>query len=182
MFHVDVSSPTPEILLSSLLIFFLRLSDVTLSTFRILMITRGRRNLAAALGFGEAAIWVVAISQVIAHVGNLWNMIAYAAGFAAGTVVGMWLEGQIAFGDVDLRVISLRRETNDIAEAIRQQGFGVTEVEGRGLSGPVHVVAAVVPRKAVPRLVKLVREVDPGSFVTMDDVRWVSGGFVGLIK
>ncbi|MCB1056415.1 MAG: DUF2179 domain-containing protein [Acidobacteria bacterium] len=182
MFHVDVSFPTLEILLSSLMIFGLRVSDVSLATFRILMITRGRTRLAATLGFGEAAIWVVAISQVITHVGNLWNMIAYASGFAAGTLFGMWLESKLAFGDVDLRVISLRRETNDIAEAIRGQGYGVTEVEGRGLSGPVHVVAAVVPRKAVPKLVKLVREVDPGSFVTMDDVRWVSGGFVGIIK
>ena len=88
MFHVDVSFPTLEILLSSLMIFGLRVSDVSLATFRILMITRGRTRLAATLGFGEAAIWVVAISQVITHVGNLWNMIAYASGFAAGTLFG----------------------------------------------------------------------------------------------
>lgn len=181
MISIDFSPPTPDLLLGSLLIFALRATDVSLGTMRTLMILRGHRVKAAALGFVESSVWVLAISQVIAHLGSVWNILGYAGGFAAGTALGIWVESKVALGDIDLRIMSLSREAS-IARAIREQGFGVTELEGRGQSGPVYVVAAVVPRRAVQRLIRMARELDPKCFVTIDDVRWVSGGFAGIVK
>ncbi len=58
---MDPASMPP--LLGGVLIFCLRLTDVTLGTMRILMTVRGRKVFAALLGFVEVTIFVVAISQ-----------------------------------------------------------------------------------------------------------------------
>ncbi len=81
---------------NALLIFYLRLVDVSLGTVRLIMIGRGRRKIAPLLGFVEVTIWVVAISQVITNLDNIFNILGYSGGFAAGTLVGMWIEDKLA--------------------------------------------------------------------------------------
>ena len=56
-------------------IFGLRVADMTLDTLRVLFVLRGRKALAWFLGFAQSAIWVVAISSVLRHVDNLWNIV-----------------------------------------------------------------------------------------------------------
>ena len=71
----------------SLFIFFARVIDMTLATLRILMITKGRSFLAAIIGFVEAGLYIIALSEVVRHLGNYINLLFYAAGFAVGTYV-----------------------------------------------------------------------------------------------
>ena len=54
-------------LFSCLLIFSARVCDVSLGTLRVLMVTQGRRTVAACLGFVEVLIWVAAVSRVIGN-------------------------------------------------------------------------------------------------------------------
>ena len=65
-------------------------------TVRLIMVTRGIRKWAVLIGFVEVTIWVVAISQVISNLNNVWNILGYSGGFAAGTFVGMYLENRLA--------------------------------------------------------------------------------------
>jgi hypothetical protein len=46
-----------------LLIFFARITDVTLGTMRIILVSRGRRSVVPFLAFFEVLIWLVAIGQ-----------------------------------------------------------------------------------------------------------------------
>ena len=91
---------------NALLIFSLRLIDVSMGTVRTIMVMRGMRKWAAMIGFVEVSIWVVAISRVIGQVNNILSVIGYGGGFAAGTLLGMWIEDKLALGHVDIRVIS----------------------------------------------------------------------------
>ncbi|MBI3176566.1 MAG: hypothetical protein HYZ35_01115, partial [Chloroflexi bacterium] len=52
-------------LLSALFIFALRLADMTLDTLRVLFMMRGRKLTAGLIGFAQATIFVIAISQVL---------------------------------------------------------------------------------------------------------------------
>ena len=67
--------------LSAGLIFILRISDMTLDTLRVLMVMRGRKGLAWVLGFFQATIFVMAISQVLSDLNNPLSLVGYAAGF-----------------------------------------------------------------------------------------------------
>ncbi len=165
-------------LLSALIIFGLRVVDVSLATVRVLAIIRGQRLMAWALGFFQALVFVVAIRQIFANLDNIWNMVGYAAGFATGTVVGMWLEEKLAMGYTHMRIISPGRG-EVLAGRLREAGYAVTEVAGRGRNGTVNILNLTVPRKRVPDVRRIVIDFDPKAFITMEDVRPVRRGYFG---
>jgi uncharacterized protein YebE (UPF0316 family) len=162
--------------LGGLFIFALRLSDVTLGTLRILMTVRGRKVLAALIGFVEVTIFVVAISQVVRNVDNIWLMLGYSAGFAAGTLVGMTIEERLALGWTVVRVITSSPGTR-LAEALRDAGFGVTEMTGHGMKGEVIVVEAVVRRADLAGALQTIDRTDAKAFVTVEESRRVYRGW-----
>jgi uncharacterized protein YebE (UPF0316 family) len=168
-------------LANALLIFFLRITDVSMGTVRTTMIMRGQRRLAALIGFVEVTIWVVAISRVIGNLDTIWNVIGYSGGFAAGTLLGMMIEDRLAMGDADLIIISIKKG-QEIAAHIHRAGFGATRLLAEGVSGPVHLVHVVAPRKQVRDVIRLVNEVDATAFVTIQDARQVLRGVRRVMK
>jgi uncharacterized protein YebE (UPF0316 family) len=159
-----------EIVLGALFIFCLRLIDVSMGTVRILMSVRGRRLLAGLIGFFEVSIFLVAISQVITNIGNWWNVIAYAGGFAMGNIVGITIENRLAIGLAEVSIISMGKGT-EIAETLRAEGYGATEFLGAGHSHMVDMVRAVVRRKEVPLVIDATTSVDDNAFVTVQDMQ-----------
>src|SRR3989338_7003539 len=85
------------------LIFFARVTDVTLGTVRLIMIQKGLKWPATVFGFLEVFVWIIAMSQVMKNLDHFINYIAYAGGYAAGTMVGMWVEEKLAMGKMLLR-------------------------------------------------------------------------------
>jgi len=157
-------------------IFFLRVGDMTLDTIRLLFVVRGKKGLAWALGFFQALIFVIAISSVLENLENPLNILAYAAGFATGNVVGMWIEEKLAIGYTQFTIISSTRGAA-IAEQIRAAGFAVTELSARGRDGTVNVLQVNIRRKETSNLETIVLEADPEAFVTVEEVRPVRRGF-----
>ncbi len=161
---------------AALLIFALRVVDVTVGTLRVLFVIRGHKGLAWVLGFSQALVFVVAIRQVLSDLSNWTNMLGYAAGFATGTVVGIWLEAQLAVGYSHLRVISSHNSAV-LAEHLRQAGFAVTELAGRGRDGTVGVLNLTVQRRQIAEVQERVKALDPTAFITVEEVRPLWRGF-----
>ncbi len=159
-----------------LIIFLLRVSDMSLDTIRVLFVFRGRKGLAWVLGFFQSLLFVIAITSVLANLDNPFNIIAYAAGFATGNVVGMLIENRLAVGHIHMTVISSFSGPR-IVEALRRSGYGVTEVPGRGRNGMVSVLHIAVLRKNVMDVETIVLEMDKDAFVTAEDVRPIRRGF-----
>lgn len=162
-----------------LLIFIARAADVTVGTLRIILMARGRKFLAPLLGFAELMIWLLAIGQIFRGEPNLLYYVAYAGGFAAGNWVGLWVEEKIALGLEMLRVIT-RRPAVDLVRELRDRGYGVTEVQGRGATGPVSILFTLARRKEMPRVVEIVLRHHPRAFYSVEDVRKVSEGVFPL--
>ena len=167
---------SPEAWFSALLIFALRVCDMTLDTLRVLFVMRGKKRIAWVLGFFQSAIFVLAIGRVLTQLNNPLNIIGYAAGFATGNVVGMLIEERIAIGHVLINIISPRRGSA-IVTHLRQNGYAVTESSGRGKDGMVSMINCSVLRKQVDTVRELVNEIDPEAFITAEDVRPVRRGF-----
>ena len=87
-----------EILLPALILFCLRILDITLATFRLLMVTRGRKALAWIVSFVKSLIFVITLQIILQGLDDPLKILGYSTGFATGLVVGMWLEGKIAVG------------------------------------------------------------------------------------
>jgi len=165
-------------ILGGLLIFVARVVNVSMGTVRTVVAVRGQKYLATVIGFFETLIFILAISSVLQNVGNVWNVLGYCGGFAAGTLVGLTLEEKLALGYVTVQVIS-QSSGPAIASALRDRGYGVTEVMGKGLGGNVHVVNTVVKRRNVSDIVALVSKVDRRAFVTIDNIGRVLRGHLG---
>ena len=158
-----------------LLIFLARVADVTLQTMRIIFTSRGRRKLAPILGFFEVLIWVVALGQLVQNLGSATSYLGYAAGFAAGNYVGMFIEERLAIGTLMVRSI-IDTGGEEILSRLRQAGFGATEVEGRGAVGPVRIIYTAVPRKNLRQVTEIIHTIHPHAFLTIEDLRGAEAG------
>jgi uncharacterized protein YebE (UPF0316 family) len=167
---------SPQAWLGAGLIFILRVLDMALDTLRVLVVMRGRKGIAWILGFFQASIFVLAITSVLQNLDNPLNIAGYAAGFATGNVVGMFIEERLAIGHILLNIVSPRRGTA-IADYLRGEGYAVTEIPARGKDGMVSLLYVNVLRRNAERVKKLANEVDPDAFITAEDVRPIRRGF-----
>lgn len=158
------------------LIFILRVVDMALATLRFMMLMRGRKGLGWILGFFQAIVFVVAISVVLNDLDNLINILAYAAGYATGGVVGIRIEEKLAVGHAHIRIISPNFGAA-IAEKLRAEGYAVTELSGRGKDGTVTLINVSILRKKIKDVRNIVQQVDPNAFITTEDLRPVRRGF-----
>ena len=156
-----------EAALDLLIIFSLRLLDVGMATVRIVLLGRGRRGPAAALGFVEALIWVLAITRVLSGLDDPTRMVAFALGFAAGTYLGSMVEEWLALGQSLIRIVA-PTPTDQVAPLLRERGYGATVVNGDGLSGEVRVTFCIVPRREVSTVTRLIHEVNPEAYVSVE--------------
>ena len=69
-----------------------------------------------------------------------------------------------------------------IAEVLRDRGYAVTEVAGRGRDGMVSVLYASVLRKNMKKVHEIVQQVDEDAFITAENLNPVRRGFWGLQK
>ncbi len=164
-------------ILSLFLIFFARVIDVSIGTFRIILVSRGYRNIAPFLGFFEVLIWITALGQIFKNLNGPLSYIFYAAGFATGTFVGMKIESMVSIGFQSLRIITTEKVTA-LPLTLREEGFGITTLKGRGMKGDVLVIYTTVPRARVKQVMDIVEELEPNSFITIEDVRSFKSGFV----
>lgn len=157
-----------NVYLLSLVIFGLRVVDVSLGTLRIVMLVRGRRWVAGALGFFESLTWVSAAGLVLTNLDAPIKIVAFAAGYAAGTVLGSTIEHRLALGNSLLRIVTANGSPS-VAPTLRDAGYAVTEVAGQGLDGEVHIAFSVVKRREIPDALRTVHAVNANAFVTVDE-------------
>ncbi len=167
---------SPSAWLGALMIFGLRITDMSLDTLRVLFVVRGRKQIAWVLGFCQSAVYVIAIAKVLSNLGNPLTVLGYAAGFATGNVLGMYVEERLAIGHIQLQIVTKKRGAA-IAKALREGGYGVTEISARGKDGSVRLLTASVLRKDLAHAQAIVHETDQDAFVTSEDVRPVRRGF-----
>jgi uncharacterized protein YebE (UPF0316 family) len=153
-----------------LLIFFARITDVTLGTLRIIFTTRGKKHIAPLLGFVEVFIWVSVISEITKGAHNLVAYLAYAGGFAVGNYVGMYIEDKLAIGMLVVRAI-VPDHIQGLTERLHDKGYGVTSVKAQGSFGSVKLVYTVVMRRNLPEVARIIQEIYPNAFFTVEELR-----------
>ncbi|WP_419770565.1 MAG: DUF2179 domain-containing protein [Candidatus Marinarcus sp.] len=159
----------------ALFIFLARVADVSLGTFRTIVIFRGYKVMASLIGFVEIIIWLVAAGQVFKNLDQWHLAFAYSAGFATGIYVGMWIENRFAIGKELIRCISFNRDI--LADKIREEGFKVVSVDGdMGEEKPVEVLFIVERRRNIPKLIELINILDQNAVYTVSDLKSVYEG------
>lgn len=158
-----------------LLIFLARILDVSLGTMRIIFVSRGLKYLAPMVGFFEVIIWLIAIRGVIENLNNVVCYLAYGAGFAMGTFVGLFIEKKLAIGNAIIRIIT-QKDATDLIFHLRCEGFGVTSIKAEGIEGKVDVIYLTIKRQDYEKVTGIIREFNPKAFYTLEQIQFVSEG------
>lgn len=157
------------------LIFLARVADVSLGTFRTIVVFRGQKLLASFIGFFEIMIWLVAASKVLNNLDQWYLALAYASGFAVGNYVGIWIESRFAIGNELIRCISYNRDV--LADKLREEGFKVVSFDGdMGKAYPVELLLITDKRRNIPSLIALIKKLDKSAVYSISDVKSVYEG------
>ena len=165
----------------ALIIFFFRIIDVSLGTYRIQMIVSRKKLMAGIIGFIEVFIFILIVSKVIHDVGNWMNILGYCGGFATGTIVGIMITEKTSQEIISVEVIS-RKNWPDIEKRLREEGFGVTRNIGYGLQGELQVLRIITQRILFPKIRDIVLQYDPKAFITSNLIVGRSGGYIYGVK
>lgn len=159
-----------------ILIFAAQILYVTMLTLRWILLLKGARWVAAGLSFFEMLVYVYTLGAVVTQLDNVWNVLVFALGFAAGSLVGSWLEEKIAYGMSTVQVIT--DAGSPLASRLRAHGFAVTTWAAQGRDGDRTVLVVFLRRKLFGHLVKLVEEIEPDAVILDIEPRAIRRGFI----
>lgn len=175
---MTASIVSPEIftfVIVPLLIFCARICDMSLDTIRVIFMSKGIKYLPAFIGFFEVIIWLVAIGQVMNNMTNAICYIAYGAGFATGTIIGMAIEEKLSLGLTSVRIIT-KEDPSALVQFLRSHDYGVTSINGEGGRGPVKMVFTIIKRKDLNHVVSIIKEFHPKAFYSVEEVKSIAEG------
>jgi uncharacterized protein YebE (UPF0316 family) len=154
-----------------LLIFFARVCDVSLGTLRGVFAAKGYKHIVPFFGFFEVLIWLLAIGQIFQNLnGNFIFYLAWAAGYATGSYIGLSIEERLAIGIQVVRIIT-NQDSELLISALKAENYGITVLDGQGARGPIKIIFTIVPRKNVKHVVSILNEHNPTSFYSVEDVK-----------
>lgn len=160
------------------IIFALRVANNAVGTVRIIVMHEGRRSFGFALASLESLLFAYTAGIVLTDLDNIQNLTAYVFGFAVGGYVGMMIEQRYLniFNIVD--VIAEKDIAHEIAEALRADDHGVTEIHGEGARGHVTQLRIVAHQRDVKPVITIARGIKPNCFITVEESRFIRGGWV----
>jgi uncharacterized protein YebE (UPF0316 family) len=175
---MDGTFISPEIfayVILPFMIFCARICDVTMGTIRVIFISKGIRCLAPVIGFFEVIIWLLAIGQVMNNLTNVVSYVAYGAGFATGTYIGMYIEERISIGLASVRIIT-KEDPKELVQYLRSHKYGVTSIDGEGGTGKVKMVFTIIKRQDLGHVVGIIQQFHPNAFYSVEEVKSVAEG------
>jgi uncharacterized protein YebE (UPF0316 family) len=168
---------TADAILLALVILVLRIVNSALGTVRVIVTVHQQRWLSSSLAFIEALVFAFVIANVVNDLSNFLNLLAYCGGFSIGNYLGMVLENRFITSYMTATVI-VQEKGHEIATALRERGYGVTETTGEGRDGAVIMLRSVILQRDVPDMLEVVRGVYPQAFVSIEPARTIQKGWI----
>lgn len=168
-----------ELFLLCLKIFFVRIIDVSMGTFRTIITVKGQRMIATTISFFETLIWFLVVKEALnTDINSIWIALSYAGGFATGTYLGTFLSTRFIKGTIGFQVI-LSSTDDKVVDNLRKNGYAVSVVEAKGQKDKKYMLFIEVDNKKYNSLVKLIKSLDEKAFIIVNDTKYVINGYFG---
>nr|WP_312579973.1 DUF5698 domain-containing protein [Sedimentibacter sp.] len=163
-----------------IVIFCAKIIEVTISTIRIVYINKGEKLKGTILAFIEISIWLVVVSSVLTNIAaDPMKAFVYAAAFSLGNYIGVTIESKIAVGLVSIQAVVNEESGQVLADILREQGFGVTIIDGKGKNdSKKNLLFVQLKRKRITEATNLIKENTPNAYISVNDIKSMTGGFV----
>lgn len=159
------------------LIVFVQLLYVPMLTLRTISMVKNLRVLTGLFGFMEALIYIFGLAMVLSGDQSILEMVVYAVGFAAGLILGIYIEQKLAIGFTSIKV-NIEEENPTLIEVLRKEGFGVTVYLGEGKFGKRTNLDILTRRKSEKNLLKIIKEHEPKAFIMSFEPKMFRGGYL----
>jgi len=169
-----------EILILCITIFFARIIDVSLGTVRLIVIVKGRTFLAAIIAFIEVLVWfLIAREALNTALTSFWIPIAFAGGFATGTLIGSVVAKKFIKGVIGVQIITTKL-SSEMIENIKAEGIGVSiiKLESVGETDKKDMLYIQVSNYKLKKLQQIVKKIDKDAFIVVNETKYVQNGFI----
>lgn len=157
-------------------IFFARILDVSISTFRTMIMVKGEKAITALLAFLEVFIWFYAARTALTtEVKGLFIPISYSLGYATGSYIGLLLSDKFIKGIMAVQIIT-QKDGKKLIEKIKKNNFGVSEIK---LIGDEKTMLYVqVNSKHLDKLKEIIIKHDEKAFICINETKYVTNGWI----
>jgi len=163
-------------------IFFARLIDVSLGTFRTINTVKGRDLIAALIGLVEITVWFLIVKEALNTDDNsIWIVIAYSLGFSVGTYIGGKISKRFIKSNLEVQVILSSKDDN-IVTKIREEGYGVTAIEVNGSKNEKYMLYIQIRNQSLEHLKTIIRKLDKKAFIVVNETKYVENGYFNIGK
>lgn len=160
-------------------IFFVRIIDVSLGTFRTILTVKGKTPIASLIGFFEVLIWFLIVKEALNTTETgVWVAIAYASGFATGTYIGGYISSHYIKGALTVQII-INKSNTKLIDELRQKGFAVSvmDVEGHDKKNEKVMLFLEIDNNKLRTLKNIVKEQDEKAFIVVNETKYVQNGY-----
>lgn len=163
-------------------IFFARLIDVSLGTFRTINTVKGKDLIASLIGIVEITVWFLVVKEALNTDNNsFWIVFSYAMGFSVGTYIGGKISKIFIKSNLEVEVI-LSKKDDTIIDKIREKGYGVTTIEVHGGKEEKYMLYIQIKGNSLEKLKKLIKRLDERAFIVINETKYVENGYFGVAK
>lgn len=165
------------IFLLCLKIFFVRIIDVSLGTFRTIITVKGKAFYASVIGFIEVFVWFLIVREALnTDVESIWIAISYSLGFATGTYIGSILSKYFIEGTLSIQIITTKY---NLVNAIRENGYGVSVINVNGKNEEEKYMLFIeIKNKSLKQLRGIAYSIDKNCFFIVTETKYVQNGYI----
>ncbi len=166
-----------ELLFLCIKVFFVRITDVTMGTFRTILTVKAKPIQASMIGFIEVLIWFLVVKEALNTDSNsIFVAISYAGGFATGTYLGGKLSQKFISGNSSLQVITKNKKIIDV---ISGSGYGVTVIDAKGYNdAKKYMLLIEVNNKNIGDVKNIIKKLDKQAFIIITETKLVQNGYI----
>ena len=156
-------------------IFFARIIDVTLGTLRMVHTVKGKTLTAGIIAFIEVFIWFIIAREALNNgVDSIWIAVAYAGGYATGTLLGTFILPIII--SICLFNYIYKKKSVDFINSmpISRKSIFITNT----ILGIIIIIFFILNSRHLEDLKRIIRHIDRNAFMVVNESKVVQNGFI----
>lgn len=168
--------------LTCIKIFFARLIDVSLGTFRTINIVKGKNLIAALIGVVEITVWFLVVKEALTTTNNSYFIVlSYALGFSVGTYIGGKISTIFIKTNLEVQVI-LTNKNNEVIDILRKNGYGLTVINAFGNNNTKYMLYIQIKNSSFNKLKELIEKYDPKALIAVNETKYIENGYFNIKK
>ena len=166
-------------LFTCITIFFARILDVSISTFRTMVMVKKKSILVPILAFCEALVWFIAVRKALnTNLDSILIPIFYSLGYASGTYIGGFLSRRF-IKDVNSIEVITKKNNYKLVDKLRSEDIGVSIIALKdNYDKPKDLLIIDIKSRLTNEVINLVKDIDKDAFIVVKDTRIVHNGYI----